>query len=120
MLLHILRHILHQAYYGYGIVLIVRIGEVGAQVLHGIVGHEACGNHGIGNFFVAYLYHALTVLIFSYFHLQLVVVTTHNNFRLASLVVHVALLVVPEPALIYGTILKESQLPVAHLVVAPV
>ena len=120
MLLHILRHILHQAYYGYGIVLIVRIGEVGAQVLHGIVGHEACGNHGIGNFFVAYLYYALTLTVFSYLHSQFVAITTHNNLRLASLLVHVTLPVVPEPALIYGAILKKGKHPVARLVVAPI
>ena len=68
----------------------------------------------------AYLYGPSSLLVLAYGYFQFVVSIAYHHLGQAGLGVHIALLVVPELALIYGTVLEEGYRPVASLVVAPI
>ena len=118
-LLVVLRHILNPTDDGHGIRLITIVNELRACILRRIVRHKTTGNHRIHSLIATNLYLALAFLVLANHHLQLVAAIRHDDSGLAGLGVYVALLVVPELAVVDGAVLKEGYLPVA-LVVAPV
>ena len=118
-LLVLLGHVLEPAHHRHGVCLVARIYKVCACVFGGVVGHEAAGNHGVCGLLAANLNRARTFLVFTHHDLQLVVAVGHKDGSLASLLVHVALFVVPELAVVDGAVVEEGYLPVA-VIVAPV
>ena len=118
-LLELLRHILNPAHDGHGVRLVACVHEALTSIFRGIVRQEAGGNHGVCGLLAANLNRARTFLVFTHHDLQLVVAVGHKDGSLASLLVHVALFVVPELAVVDGAVVEEGYLPVA-VIVAPV
>ena len=118
-LFEVLGHILDPTNDGNGILLVASIHKVLTGVFGGIIRQETAGNHGVCGLLTADLNDARTFLVLADHDLQLVVAISHQEGSLARLWVHVALLVIPELAVIDGAVLKEGNLPVA-LVVAPI
>ena len=118
-LLEMLWHVLNPAYNSNGILLIACIHKTCADVFRGIIRQETTGNHRIDLLIVTNLYLTLAFLVLADGDFQFVFTSGHDDGRLASLGVYVALFVVPELAVVDGTILKESYLPVTFIV-APV
>ena len=118
-LFKLLRYILNPAYNGDGILLIARVHKTCACVLHWIVGQETTGNHRIHSLIVTNLYLTLAFLILADSDFQFIVTVGHDDGGLTCLLVYVALLVVPELAIVDGAIFEEGYFPIT-LVVAPI
>ena len=118
--LQLLGHVFQPAYDGHGVLPVARVGEAGARVLRGVVGHVAAIHHREHRLAVANLHRARTFLILAHRDLQLVVAVSQQQLGLARLRVHVALPVRPEAAVVDGALVCECYHPVARLRVAPV